>query len=75
MAGAVFGEVGMSLLVAGTALREILGDSRSAKSCVFPSEMRFLQYGVVLVLCSTFEYRVVVLCSMESYYVVRSSTL
>ena len=40
MAGTVFGEVGVSLLVAGTALREILGDSRSAKCCFFPHKMR-----------------------------------
>ena len=31
MAGAVFAEVGMSLFVAGAALREILIDRRSAK--------------------------------------------
>ena len=36
MAGAVFGEVGVSLFVAGAArLREILIDSRSAKCCIF----------------------------------------
>ena len=35
VAGAVFGEVGVSLFVAGAALREILGDSRSAKCCIF----------------------------------------
>ena len=35
MAGAVFGEVGASLFVAGAALREILIDSRSAKCCFF----------------------------------------
>ena len=35
MAGAVFGEVGVSLFVAGAAFREILGDSRSAKCCIF----------------------------------------
>ena len=33
VAGAVFGEVGVSLFVAGAAIREILGDSRSAKCC------------------------------------------
>ena len=36
VAGAVFGEVGLSLLVAGAACREILGDSWSAKRCIFP---------------------------------------
>ena len=41
MAGAVFGEVGVSLLMAGAAFREILGDSRSA---FFPYKMR-LQDG------------------------------
>ena len=35
MAGAVFGEVGVSLFVAGAAFRAILGDSRSAKCCIF----------------------------------------
>ena len=35
MAGAVFGEVGVSLFVAGAAFRDILGDSRSAKCCIF----------------------------------------
>ena len=40
VAGAVFGEVGVSLFVAGTAFREILGDSRSAKCCSFPYKMR-----------------------------------
>ena len=44
MAGAVFGEGGVSFLSAGTALREILGDSRSAKRCIFPYKMR-LQDG------------------------------
>ena len=34
MAGAVFGEVGGWLFVAGAALRDILGDSRSAKCCI-----------------------------------------
>ena len=29
------GEVGVSLFVAGAAFREILGDSRSAKCCIF----------------------------------------
>ena len=44
MAGAVFAEVGVSLFVAGAALREILIDSRSAKCCIFPYKMR-LQGG------------------------------
>ena len=44
MAGAVFGEVGVSLFVAGAALGEILLDSRSAKSCIFSYKMR-LQDG------------------------------
>ena len=35
MAGAVFGEVGVLLFVAGAAFREILIDSRSAKCCIF----------------------------------------
>ena len=35
VAGAVFGEVGVWLFVAGTAFRDILGDSRSAKCCIF----------------------------------------
>ena len=39
MAGAVFGEVGVSLFVARAAFREILGDSRSAKGCIFPYKM------------------------------------
>ena len=40
VAGAVFGEVGGWLLVAGAAHRDILGDSRSAKCCI-------LQYKIV----------------------------
>ena len=44
MAGAVFGEVGVSLFVAGAALREIWIDSPSAKCCIFPYKMR-LQDG------------------------------
>ena len=40
VAGAVFGEVGGWLFVAGAALRDILGDSRSAKCCS-------LQYKIV----------------------------
>ena len=34
-AGSVSGEVGVSLFVAGAEFREILGDSRSAKPCIF----------------------------------------
>ena len=44
MADAIFGEGGASLVVAGTALREILIDSRSAKCSIFPYKMR-LQDG------------------------------
>ena len=44
MAGAVFGEVGVPLFVAGAASREILGDGQSAKCCIFPYKMR-LQDG------------------------------
>ena len=40
VAGAVFGEVGVAVFVAGAAFREILGDSRSAKRCIFPYKMR-----------------------------------
>ena len=39
MAGAVFGEVQVSLFVAGAALREIWNDSRSAKCCIFQKKM------------------------------------
>ena len=35
MAGAIFGEIGVIFFVAGTAFREILGDSRNAKCCFF----------------------------------------
>ena len=35
VAGAVFGEVGAWLFVAGAAFGDILGDSRSAKCCIF----------------------------------------
>lgn len=35
MAGFVFRDVGLSLFVAGAAFGEILGDSQSAKCCVF----------------------------------------
>ena len=34
VAGAVFGEVGVWLFVAGAACRDILGDSRNAKCCI-----------------------------------------
>ena len=44
VAGAMFGEVGVSLFVAGAGFREILGDSRSEGGCVFPYEMH-LQGG------------------------------
>ena len=44
VAGAVFGEGGVLLFVAGAALGEILIDSRSAKCCIFPYKMR-LQGG------------------------------
>ena len=40
VAGAVFGEVRVGLFLAGAALRDILGDSRSAKCCI-------LQYKIV----------------------------
>ena len=48
VAGAVFGEVGVRLFVAGAAFRAILGDSRSAKCCIFPYKMR-LQAGTMKV--------------------------
>ena len=41
VAGAVFGEVGVWLFVAGAAFGDILGDSRSAKRCIF-------QYKIVV---------------------------
>ena len=41
MPGAVFGEVGVSLFVAGTAFGDILGDSRSAKCCIFQYKIVF----------------------------------
>ena len=44
VAGAVLGEVGMWLFVAGAAFGDILGDSRSAKCCIFQYKMR-LQDG------------------------------
>ena len=39
MAGAVFGEVEVSLFVAGTVCGEIWNDSRSAKCCIFQYKM------------------------------------
>ena len=39
MAGAVFGEVRVSLFVAGAVFGEILNDSRSAKCCIFQCKM------------------------------------
>ena len=39
MAGAVFGDVHVSLFVAGAALREIWNDSLSAKCCIFQYKM------------------------------------
>ena len=39
MAGAVFGEVQLSLFVAGAASGEIWNDSRSRKCCIFPYAM------------------------------------
>ena len=39
MAGAVFGEVQVSLFVAGAAFGEIWNDSRSAKCCIFQYKM------------------------------------
>ena len=41
VAGAVFGEVGMWLFVAGAAFGDILGDSRSAKCCIFQYKIVF----------------------------------
>ena len=41
VAGAVFGEVGVWLFVAGTAFGDILGDSRSAKCCIFQYKIVF----------------------------------
>ena len=40
VAGAVFAEVGLSLFVAGAAFGDILGDSRSAKCCIFQYQNR-----------------------------------
>ena len=39
MAGAVFGEVEVSLFVVGTIFGEIWNDSRSAKCCIFQYKM------------------------------------
>ena len=39
MAGTVFGEVQVSLFVAGAAFGEIWNDSRSAKCCIFQYKM------------------------------------
>ena len=44
LAGAIFGEVGVSLFAAGAKFCEISKDSRSAKCCVFPYKTR-LQDG------------------------------
>ena len=44
MAGVVFRGLRVSLFVAGAAFRAILGDSWSAKCCIFPYKMR-LQDG------------------------------
>ena len=44
MAGAVFGEVRVSLFVAGAVFGEIWNDSRSAKCCIF--QYRMLVVGV-----------------------------
>ena len=44
VAGAIFGEVGGWLFVTGAALRDILGDSRSAKCCILQIQNR-LQDG------------------------------
>ena len=40
MAGAAFGDLGVSLFVAGAVFGEIWVDSRSAKCCNFQSKMR-----------------------------------
>ena len=40
MAGATIRDVGVSLFVAGAAFGEIWVDSKSAKSCIFPYNMR-----------------------------------
>ena len=39
MAGALFGEVGVSLFVAGTVFGEIWNGNRSAKCCIFQYKM------------------------------------
>ena len=43
MAGAVFGEVEVSLFVAGAVFGEIWNDSRSAKCCIFQYKMLALE--------------------------------
>ena len=48
MAGAVFGEVEVSLFVAGAVFGEIWNDSRSAKCCIF-------QYKMLVVVLKTRE--------------------
>ena len=40
MVGAGFGEIAMSLFVAGAVFGELSSDSRSAKRCNFPHKMR-----------------------------------
>ena len=40
VAGAIFGEVAGGLFVAGAGFRDILGDSRTAKYCIFSYKMR-----------------------------------
>ena len=44
MAGAIFGEVEVSLFMAGATFRAILGEGWNAKCCIFPCKMR-LQDG------------------------------
>ena len=41
VAGAIFGEVGVWLFVSGAAFGDILGDSRSAKCCIFQYKIVF----------------------------------
>ena len=47
MAGAVFGDLGVSLFVAGAVLGEIWVDSRSAKCCNFQYKMRLRSAKIV----------------------------
>ena len=42
MAGAVFGEVELSLFVAGAVFGEIWNASRSSKCCIFPYKKRLV---------------------------------